>query len=107
MANVFCLYRSAFNDKHDREAAIIEGMFEKKYMLSALRSFAWTLAEKACIDERDISSYNFDELFSLGEFIKEREKQDKGFADRIFGAMRRANVDGWGFPTIPEDEETE
>lgn len=73
MANVFRVNRSAFNDKHDREAAIIEGMFEKKYMLSALRSFAWTLAEKACIDERDISSYNFDELFSLGEFIKERE----------------------------------
>lgn len=43
----------------------------------------------------------------MKEFIKEREKQDKGFADRIFGAMRRANVDGWGFPTIPEDEETE
>lgn len=43
----------------------------------------------------------------MKEFIKEREKQDKGFADRIFGAMRRANVDGWGFPTLPEDEETE
>lgn len=43
----------------------------------------------------------------MKEFIKEREKQDKGFADRIFGAMRRANVDGWGFPAIPEDEETE
>lgn len=43
----------------------------------------------------------------MKEFIKEREKQDKGFADRVFGAMRRANVDGWGFPTIDEEEETE
>lgn len=43
----------------------------------------------------------------MKEFIKEREKQEKGFADRIFGAMRRANVDGWGFPTIDEEEETE
>lgn len=28
-------------------------------------------------------------------FIREMEHQNKGFADRIFGAMRRADVDGW------------
>lgn len=30
------------------------------------------------------------------QFIAERNKLDKGFSDRIFGAMRRAGLDGWG-----------
>ena len=29
------------------------------------------------------------------EFLEEMERKDKGFKDRIFGAMRRGNVDGW------------
>ncbi len=31
------------------------------------------------------------------EFLAERERSDKGFTDRIFGAMRRSGIDGWGF----------
>lgn len=30
-------------------------------------------------------------------FISERERLDHGFSDRIFGAMRRAGIDGWGY----------
>ena len=30
-------------------------------------------------------------------FLAEREKLDRGFTDRLFGAMRRAGIDGWGF----------
>lgn len=30
------------------------------------------------------------------EFLREREKTDPGFTYRLFGAMRRAGVDGWG-----------
>lgn len=32
------------------------------------------------------------------EFLAMREREDKGFTDRLFGAMRRAGIDGWGFP---------
>jgi len=32
-------------------------------------------------------------------FIREKEKEDEGFAYRLFGAMRRAGIDGWGFKT--------
>ena len=35
---------------------------------------------------------------SVKEFLTEREKADKGFKDRLFGAMRRAGLDGWGYP---------
>lgn len=30
-------------------------------------------------------------------FIAQMEKENSGFSDRIFGAMRRAAIDGWGF----------
>lgn len=30
------------------------------------------------------------------EFLAEMERNDHGFKDRLFGAMKRANVDGWG-----------
>lgn len=33
----------------------------------------------------------------MKDFLREREHEDKGFTDRIFGAMRRSGVDGWGF----------
>ena len=32
----------------------------------------------------------------MKEFVREREKCEPGFKTRVFGAMRRANVDGWG-----------
>lgn len=31
------------------------------------------------------------------EFLRERERTDPGFTYRLFGAMRRAGLDGWGF----------
>ena len=31
------------------------------------------------------------------QFLADREREDHGFTDRIFGAMRRAGIDGWGY----------
>ena len=31
------------------------------------------------------------------QFLAERSRQDKGFSYRLFGAMRRAGLDGWGY----------
>lgn len=31
------------------------------------------------------------------QFLAERGRLDKGFSDRLFGAMRRAGLDGWGY----------
>lgn len=31
------------------------------------------------------------------QFLYEQNKLDKGFSDRLFGAMRRAGIDGWGY----------
>lgn len=35
----------------------------------------------------------------MKEFIAERERLDRGFRDRIFGALRRSDIDGWGGAT--------
>ena len=35
----------------------------------------------------------------MKSFIREQEKQNSGFKTRVFGAMRRGNVDGWGGKT--------
>lgn len=32
------------------------------------------------------------------EFLQQREQEDDGFTYRLFGAMRRAGLDGWGKP---------
>lgn len=41
------------------------------------------------------------------EFLADMERSDHGFKDRLFGAMKRANVDGWGgvnyVPPIKKD----
>lgn len=31
------------------------------------------------------------------QFLAERNRADKGFSDRLFGAMRRAGLDGWNY----------
>ncbi len=35
------------------------------------------------------------------EFLRQREREDSGFTYRLFGAMRRAGIDGWGYPDRP------
>lgn len=33
----------------------------------------------------------------MKEYLSQKEREDKGFKDRIFGALRRSGIDGWGF----------
>ena len=42
------------------------------------------------------------------EWLSEMERKDKGFKIRMFGALRRSGVDGWGFKNAAgksQDEE--
>lgn len=43
----------------------------------------------------------------MKEFLRQREYSDKGFTDRIFGAMRRSGVNGWGFKNQNPAEDNE
>lgn len=37
------------------------------------------------------------------DFLSKMEREDKGFKNRIFGAMRRADIDGWGATPRPRE----
>lgn len=39
----------------------------------------------------------------MKEYLAQMEKKDKGFTDRIFGALRRSGIDGWGFKAKEEN----
>lgn len=34
----------------------------------------------------------------MKEYILKMNRESRGFSERIFGAMRRSGIDGWGFP---------
>ncbi len=36
------------------------------------------------------------------DFLRQMERDSEGFTYRLFGAMRRADIDGWGFPQKPD-----
>lgn len=38
------------------------------------------------------------------DWLRSMEKNDKGFTIRLFGAMHRADINGWGFPEDKEDK---
>lgn len=40
----------------------------------------------------------------MKQFLAERERLDHGFTDRVFGAMRRAGIDGWGIKDGKEEK---
>ena len=45
MIKLFRVDQDIFNEEHDRENELIFGFMRRAYMMSALRSFAWTLAD--------------------------------------------------------------
>lgn len=43
----------------------------------------------------------------MKEYLANMEKGDKGFTDRIFGALRRSGIDGWGYKDSKKGEESD
>ncbi len=41
------------------------------------------------------------------QFLAEREREDHGFTDRLFGAMRRAGIDRWGYKETSVNKEND
>ena len=73
MQALFNVDSSIFNHKHDRQCEIHERILQGSYMVSALRSFAWTLSdycERKGITPSDISSA---EVHRLVKFIADHD----------------------------------
>ena len=70
MAQVFRVNESVFVFRHDDEGDIHECLIDKIWKLSALRSFAWTLAEMADREGKSIDDYDYPELVDLCNYIE-------------------------------------
>ena len=65
MRSVFHVTPEVFDSAHDRECELAEGYMHRAYMMSALRSFAWTLA-KYCEDlEIKPEELNLDQIHKI------------------------------------------
>ena len=73
MAQVFRVDQSVFNSRHDDEGEIGVTMLDKKWKFSALRSFAWTLADMADREGKNIDDYDTEDLLAICGFIKKRQ----------------------------------
>ncbi len=70
MAQVFHVNSFVFNDKSDREAEILNGLMQKAYMMSALRSFAWTLADYCKKNSKKPKDLELSLLLEMIDFIE-------------------------------------
>ncbi len=73
ISQLFRVNKAVYNSRHDDEGDIGECMMDKIWKLSALRSFAWTLADLADREGKSIDDYGFEELVALCSFIESRE----------------------------------
>lgn len=73
MQKLFHVSKSAFDPKHDRECEIEEGLLHRAYMMSALRSFAWTLSDYCQKCNCTPEDVDIDDLTELVKFIAAAE----------------------------------
>jgi hypothetical protein len=69
MHALFNVDKSIFNPRHDRQCEIREGYLYDAYMVSALRSFAWTLADYCERKGMTPSDVSYPEVRRLVDFI--------------------------------------
>ena len=69
LSGLFHVDSTVFNLKDDREAELANGYMKKAYMLSALRSFAWTLASYCEENKKKPEDVDINEIKSLVDFV--------------------------------------
>ena len=73
MQRLFHVNAAVFDEKHDRECEIEQGYLHRAYMMSALRSFAWTLAEYCDINAFKPDDVTVKKLKEIVAFCAEKE----------------------------------
>ncbi len=64
---------------------------EERQIKKTLKNLNFTVSKSLC--PKDGDTYRE----TMKKFLMEKEKSDKGFKKRIFGAIRRGNIAGFGF----------
>lgn len=70
---LFHVNESVFDFRHDRECEIEQGLMRRAYMMSALRSFAWTVVEYCDTNDMDIADISYEALCDYIELVAERD----------------------------------
>lgn len=73
MQRLFHVNASVFNEKRDRECEIDQGLLHRAYMMSALRSFAWTLAEYCESNSTKPDNVSISKLKEIVAFCAKKE----------------------------------
>lgn len=68
MVPLFRVDSSVFDDKHDRECELAEGYMHRSYMMSALRSFAWSLSDWCEQNDVEPATLTYNELCRIISF---------------------------------------
>lgn len=73
MVKLFRVDKEAFVEGHDRESELIHGYMRRAYMMSAIRSFAWTLADYC--KEHDTTPEDIDSAIPsrIANFVASRD----------------------------------
>lgn len=73
MISLFHVDEDIFDSRHDREVELTQGYMRRAYMLSALRSFAWTLADYC--NEHDVEPDEVDNSipYRIANFAEYRD----------------------------------
>jgi len=69
MQKLFHVDTSVFDPQHDRECELQEGYMHRAYMMSALRSFAWTLTDYCVKKETEIENLDYTTVHSVVKYI--------------------------------------
>lgn len=72
-AALFRVNEDTFNSKDDRECDIRNLRMRRAYQLHVLRSFAWTLAEQASIQQKSMTDLSVDEYQKILTAIEKRK----------------------------------
>lgn len=62
---------------------------EEREVISAVREMGLPVVKSKCPADGQTSRQK------IKEFVAEKNREDNGFKDRVFGALRRAGIDGW------------
>ena len=73
MRSLFHVSPETFDPHHDKECELAEGYMQKAYMMSALRSFAWTLADYCKKQNKNTGDIDIKSLKEIIDFVAKRK----------------------------------
>lgn len=98
MQRLFHVNPAVFDEKHDRECEIEQGLLHRAYMMSALRSFAWTLTDYCETNSLKPDAVSLKKLKEIVSFCAEVEWLNYRGRSHCSGLCDCADLHVWYIP---------